>query len=130
MEWPLRLGSTCGAVSVAPPYRADAYINALTGSPPATNVAVRVGPGRKISLTTPYGQRLTALEAGRYTVTVNDLSPRDSFHLLGPGTNRSTSVRAVGTRTWTLNLPPGTYRYRSDRPNSKLRGIFVVLATD
>jgi hypothetical protein len=39
MEWPLRPASGCGAISVAPPYRADAYITALTGAPPANVLA-------------------------------------------------------------------------------------------
>jgi hypothetical protein len=129
MEWPLRPASGCGAISVAPPYRVDAYVTALTGSPPAANIGVSVAPGPKLSLIAPYGQPLTELEAGKYTVTVSDRSRRDNFHLLGPATNRSTGVRAVGTMNWTLNLRPGTYRYRSDRPSSKLRGTFVVLAT-
>jgi hypothetical protein len=130
MEWPLRLGSTCNAISVAPPYRADAYIQALTGSAPPKTLTVQIGPGSQLSLKTPYGQPLSALEAGDYTMTVSDLSPRENFHLIGPGTNQATGVRAVGTTTWTLNLRTGTYRYRSDRQHSKLRGTLAVLASD
>jgi hypothetical protein len=129
MEWPLRPGSTCNAISVAPPYRAEAYIQALTGSAPPTTLTVNVGPGSQISLKTPYAQRLTALEAGQYTMTITDVSPRENFHLIGPGLNQSTGLRAVGTTTWMLSLRAGSYRYRSDRPHSKLRGTLAVLAT-
>jgi len=126
MEWPLRLGSGCSAISVAPPYRADSYVTALTGSPPATTLTAEVGT--TFALTSPYGRPLTALTPRTYTLTVTDRSKRESFHLIGPGVNRSTGVAGRGTATWQLDLRPGTYAYRSDRKGSKLRGSFVVLA--
>lgn len=110
MEWPLRLGSNCSAISVAPPYKADAYVQALTGSPPATTLTVEVSSGSNATLKTAYGQPLTALESGTYTMAVNDASTHENFHLVGPGTNRSTSVRGVGTTSWPLT----SYRARID----------------
>jgi hypothetical protein len=130
IEWPLRRGSDCRDISVAPPYKADAFIEALTGSPPPTALTASVGPGASVSMKTPDGDPLTALEAGDYTLAVSDLSAKDNFHLVGPGINIATTKRFVGTKTWTLRLTAGTYRYRSDRKAPHLRGSFAVLATD
>jgi hypothetical protein len=130
IEWPLRRGSDCRDISVAPPYKAEAFIEALTGSPPPTGLTASLGPRASVSLKTPDGDPLTALETGGYTLTVSDLSAKDNFHLVGPGVNMATTKRFVGTKTWTLRLTAGKYRYRSDRKASHLRGTFVVLATD
>lgn len=129
MEWPLRLGSNCAAISVAPPYQAETYIEAVTGSAPPATLTVDLSPRGQLSLKTPYGQPLTALEAGTYTTNIDDASPRENFHLIGHGTNRATSIRGVGTTTWTLKLQPGVYQYRSERAHSELHGTIIVLAT-
>jgi hypothetical protein len=128
IEWPLTRGSGCRDISVAPPYKANAFIEALTGSAPSTRLSAMVGPGSKMSLVSPYGNALTALEAGEYTLAVTDLSAKENLHLSGPGVNLSTKARFRGTTTWPLVLKPGLYRYRSDRPKSKLRGTISVLA--
>ena len=83
---------------------------ALTGS---------VGPKRTISL-----KPKSALP-GPAVVTVNDRSKTDNFHLTGPGVNKKTGVKTRGKATWTVNLVPGVYTYRSDK-TKKLRGSFVV----
>jgi hypothetical protein len=127
LEWPIRRGSLCHDFSVAPPYKADAFIRALTGSPPSNQIAVIVGPDRTLSLKTPYGERVTALEAGDYTFAVSDVSRTDDVHITGLGVNVATGVRFRGNKTWTLRLKPGTYRYRSDRRKSHLNGAFIVL---
>jgi hypothetical protein len=129
IEWPLRRDSGCRDISVAPPYKADAFVQALTGSAPSTRLSATVGPGSKMSLMAPYGNALTALEAGEYTLAVTDLSTKENLHLSGPGVNLSNRPRFRGTTTWRLVLKPGLYRYRSDRPKSKLRGTIFVLAT-
>lgn len=125
--WPLARGSTCQNWSVSPPYKADAFITALTGNPPPHNIVVTLGPGHTLSLETPYGQPVTALEAGRYSFAIADRSRSDNFHIIGPAVNRTTGRRFRGDKTWTLRLKPGTYRYRSDRPNSHLKGGFAAL---
>lgn len=124
--WPLRSGDTSNCF-VPPPYRASAFITALTGSPQPHEVTVAVGPGRRLTLMTPYGQPVTALEAGKYTFAASDESRTDNFHITGPKVNVATGLRFRGARTWTLRLRPGTYHYRSDRTKSLLRGTFVVL---
>jgi hypothetical protein len=127
MPWPLRAGSSCSAISTAAPYSAGAYISALRGGPTPMTVAVTLDAGAHARLTTAFGQPLTALESGTYTVTVSDNSPKQNFRLTGPGVSRATGVRSVGTSTWTIALAPGIYRYRSDALHSKLRGSFIVL---
>jgi hypothetical protein len=127
LAWPLQRGSTCQNWSVSAPYKADAFITALTGSSPPNQIAVTLGPGRTLALHTPYGQPVIALETGTYSFAVADRSRADNFHITGPAVNRATGRRFRGNRTWTLRLKPGTYRYRSDRPNSHLKGSFAVL---
>jgi plastocyanin len=78
-----------------------------------------VGPKKSISL-----KPKSALP-GPATVTVNDRSKTDNFHLTGPGVNKKTGLKTRGKVTWTVTLQPGVYRYRSDKTN-KLRGSFVV----
>jgi hypothetical protein len=126
-EWPLRRGSPCKDFSVSPPLRADAYINALTGSAPPSTLRVSVSSGGHLSLRTSYGDPVTALETGRYTISVRDASKKDGFHLLGRGVNRRTGLAFRGTKSWTVRLHAGRYRFRSDRPRSKLGGAFLVL---
>ena len=127
LDWPLQRNSPCQAFSVPPPYNSNAFITALTGSPPSRRIAVTVGPNRTLALTTPYGQHVTALEAGGYTFAVTDQSRTDDIHITGPRLDIATRLRFRGTRTWKLRLRPGTYHYRSDRPKSHLKGTFVVL---
>jgi hypothetical protein len=122
MAWPLRAGRQCG---VSAPYRADAYIKELTGSlPPATLHATVTRNG--LALRTSYGDSVTALEAGRYTVRVTDRSASNDFHLVGPGVDRRTALAFRGRTSWTVELKRGTYRYRSDPRGATVRS-FVVL---
>jgi plastocyanin len=78
-----------------------------------------VGPKKSISL------RPKSALPGPATVTVNDRSKTDNFHLTGPGVNKKTGVKTRGKATWTVTLQPGVYSYRSDK-TKKLRGSFVV----
>jgi len=126
MEWPKGAGGECRDISVSPPYRADAYITALSGSPPSSTLAATVTPNA-ISFRTPYHQPVTALEAGKYEVVVSDTSLRTGFQLVGAGANTKTGDRFRGTVRWRLNLRPGTYHYRADGSRDNLRQSFVVL---
>jgi hypothetical protein len=89
------------------------------GALPPAKLAGTVGPGRAISL------KPKAAEVGAATITVNDRSRKDNFHLTGPGVNRKTGVAMRGRVTWNVTLQPGTYTYRSDK-TKKLRGTFRV----
>jgi len=128
LTWPLVRGSSCKNISVPPPYKVNAFITALTGSPPPQAMTVTVGPGQTLTLTTPYGQPVTALEAGTYSFTVTDRSANDNIRITGPGVTVATGLGSRGHTTWRLQLKPGTYAYRSDRQNSRLHGSFTVLA--
>lgn len=89
------------------------------GDVPPVQVAGSVGPKKTISL------RPKTAQAGPMTLTVNDRSKTDNFHLSGPGVNKKTGVAFRGRVTWQLNLAPGRYTYRSDKAK-KLRGTFTV----
>ena len=86
----------------------------------------RVGPGKKISLTTASGSKVKTLAAATYRLTVKDASRTDNFHLTGPGVNKKTGIASRGTATWKLALRKGIYRYRSDA-HAKLNGRFSVI---
>jgi plastocyanin len=96
-------------------------------APPAalTRLAGRVGPGATIALTNAAGKRASRVKAGRYRITVRDVSRTENFHLSGPGVNRKTGLRFRGTSTWTVSLRAGRYTYRSDR-SKRVRGVLVV----
>ena len=84
-----------------------------------TTFAAAVGPKRSISL------KPKIAEVGPATITVNDRSRVDNFHLTGPGVNKKTAVAFRGRVTWNVTLRPGTYAYRSDKHKS-LRGSLIV----
>jgi hypothetical protein len=89
------------------------------GTVAPTRLAASVGPKRTISL------KPKIVEVGPATLTVNDRSRSDNFHLTGPGVNKKTGVAFRGRVTWNVSLQPGSYTYRSDKHKS-LRGSFVV----
>ncbi len=84
-----------------------------------TKLAAAVGPKRSISL------KPKITEVGPATITVNDRSRVDNFHLTGPGVNKKTAGAFRGRVTWNVTLRPGTYSYRSDKHKS-LRGSLIV----
>jgi hypothetical protein len=94
--------------------------------PPAGKLSGKVTT-KAISLKTSAGAKVKSLTARKYKVTVSDTSKTQNFHLTGPGVNKKTGVAARATATWTLNLKPGKYTYRSDK-SRKLRGTFTVRA--
>jgi plastocyanin len=84
-----------------------------------TQFAAAVGPKRTISLKPKTAQ------VGPATITVNDRSRGDNFHLAGPGVNKKTGVAFRGRVTWNVTLQPGIYSYRSDK-HKNMRGSLVV----
>jgi hypothetical protein len=95
--------------------------------PPSPGRLIGKVTSKAISLKTSAGLRVKSLAQATYKIAVTDSSKTQNFHLTGPGVNRRTPVGAKVKRTWTVNLKPGTYRYRSDKKR-RLRGTFVVLA--
>ena len=76
-------------------------------------------------LKTASGSRFKQLTAGRYSITVKDLTKADNFHLVAPGTNRRTGVNSKSTTTWNVTLRAGSGTYRSDA-HKRLHGAFRV----
>ena len=82
------------------------------------------GPGFTITLK-KSGTKVTKLKAGKYSLTVNDLSNIHNFHLLGSGVNKKTSVTGKGKTTWTVSLQKGkTYRFLCDPHATTMKGSF------
>ena len=79
-------------------------------SPP--QLAGTVGPGFTISLKSA-GKKVATLKHGKYTFKVGDKSTIHNFTLNGPG-QKNTTITAtgfVGTKTATLTLKKGGYRF-------------------
>ena len=74
------------------------------------------------------GSKVRSIVEGTYKVAVNDTAKTQNFHLVGPGVNRKTGVKARTKATWTLALTVGKYTYKSDKKR-RLRSSFMVTAT-
>ncbi len=109
----LSLAGLAAAVSVARPASTD---GALQGT---------VGPGYSINLT-QNGVKVTHLDPGTYTITVNDQADIHNFDLFGPGVKESTGVDTTGTVTWTVTFTDGTYNYVCDAHPASMKGSFTV----
>jgi plastocyanin len=82
------------------------------------------GPGFTITLK-KSGTKVTKVKAGKYSITVSDLSSIHNFHLIGPGVNKKTSVAGKGKTTWTVTLQKGkTYRFLCDPHATTMKGSF------
>jgi Copper binding proteins, plastocyanin/azurin family len=79
-----------------------------------------VGPGFTITLPHP------PTKPGRVKLVVSDRSSSHDFHLTGPGVNVSTTVGGTGTKTFTITLKKGTYRYMCDPHKSFMKGSFTI----
>ena len=72
-----------------------------------------IGPGYTISLKNANGKKVTTLKHGKYTFIVHDESSMHNFTLNGPGVKKKTitDTSFMGTKTVTLTLKKGTYKY-------------------
>jgi plastocyanin len=92
----------------------------------AKTLSGTVGPGFTISLKSG-GKKVKSVKAGRYTIRVSDKSSIHDFHLRGPGVNKViTSVGFKGTKSTSVKLKKGTYRYVCDPHSSEMKGSFKV----
>jgi plastocyanin len=80
----------------------------------------------KIEMKNSANRTLKTVKAGTHRITVEDKASIHSFHLIGPGVNKATSISGVGETTWTVNLRPGKYTYFCDPHASSMRGSFRV----
>ena len=86
-----------------------------------------VGPGFTITLKKGTA-KVTKLKAGKYTLVVKDLSSAHNFDLKNPKGKSvvKTSVSATGTKTYTVTLTKGTWRFVCDPHSSFMKGSFTV----
>jgi plastocyanin len=79
-----------------------------------------VGPGFTITM----AKKPT--KAGKIKLVVADTASIHNFHLTGPGVNVKTSVSGTGTKTFTITLKKGTYKFVCDPHSSSMKGSFKV----
>ena len=86
-----------------------------------------VGPGYLIKLTRG-GKRVTKIKAGTYTFVISDRSSFHSYGLDGPKgyAKDFTSVPFKGTKTFTVKLKAGKYKYYCSAHESSMFGFFTV----
>ena len=103
---------------------------ALAGTGTAATPRLAGTDGPSFTITLKSGTKVVkTLKAGSYTLVVADKSSTHSFHLFGPGVNKTTAVGFIGTKTWTVKLKPGTYTYQCDvHAASGMKGTFKVTA--
>jgi plastocyanin len=80
----------------------------------------------KIEMKNSANSPLKTVKAGTHRIKIEDKTSIHSFHLTGPGVNKSTSVSGVGEAIWTVKLKPGKYTYFCDPHASSMRGSFRV----
>jgi hypothetical protein len=91
-----------------------------------STVSGSVGPGFTISLERK-GKKVKTLRPITYKFRIKDRSDSHNFHLRGPGVNRRiTSVDFTGTKSASIKLKKGTYRYVCDPHASDMKGSFKV----
>jgi plastocyanin len=102
-------------------------VTSIGSTATAKTVKGTVGPGFTIGLTL-NGKKVTKLKAGTpYRFAISDRSSSHDFHLTGPGINRVlTSVGFSGTKSYTLTLKKGSYRFQCDPHASFMHGAFKV----
>jgi plastocyanin len=79
-----------------------------------------------ISLVDASGAKVKHIDAGTYTLTVQDRSVHHNFHLYGPGVDVATVTDTVGDQTFTVTLVDGTYIFVCDPHALTMRGVFTV----
>lgn len=101
-------------------------VGTAAAAPP--KVTGTVGPGHTIDLRLG-GKKVTKLKAGvAYRFVVTDRSEDHDFRLVGPGLDRVlTGEEFVGTRSFTLKLRPGAFRFYCAPHADEMRGGFRVV---
>ena len=93
-----------------------AALPALAATPVYTGT---VGPGFTIKMLKQPAK------PGTIKLVIQDKSNAHNFHLTGPGVNVKTSVPVVGTKTFTVTLKKGVYKFICD-PHPFMKGSFTV----
>jgi plastocyanin len=112
--------AAAAALTVAGPAAARTDVTTLHGT---------VGPGFSINLT-QNGKRVTRLKGGTYRIVVADRSPVHNFELEQESGGRAkrdvTSVSFTGTKTVTMRLANGSWKFYCDPHATSMRGFFTV----
>ena len=99
---------------------------APSGAMGPTKLKGSVGPGFTITLKKGTA-KVKTLKRGKYSITVSDKSNIHNFHLRGPGVNKViTATPFQGTKTVTVTLKKGIYRYVCDPHATVMKGTFRV----
>lgn len=112
------------AVSV-PGVSATGAVDAGKGTEHAQKVrklSGSVGPSFTISM------NRSSTRAGVYDITVVDNSSMHNFHFKGPGVDKKTKVRFVGTKVWHVRLKEGRYTFNCDVHPDTMNGRLRVTA--
>jgi plastocyanin len=101
--------------------------SALGHGTSAVTLKGTVGPGYTITLT-KAGKKVKTLKRGSYKFVISDRATIHSFSLDGPHgfAHDFTSVPFKGTKTATLKLKAGTYKYYCEAHESLMFGHFKV----
>lgn len=104
-----------------------AVSGASGGNRRARTLVGTVGPGFTIRLT-QNGKVVKTLKAGTYRLVVHDKAPVHAFSLDGPKgyAKDFTAVPFVGTKSFTLKLRVGAYKYYCPPHEPTMFGRFVV----
>jgi plastocyanin len=86
-----------------------------------------VGPGFTIKLTM-NNKVVKTLRAGTYKLVVHDMAPIHAFSLDGPNgfAKDFTTVPFTGTKTFTVNLKAGAYKYYCPPHEPSMFGRFTA----
>jgi plastocyanin len=100
---------------------------ATTGGSASGTLEGETGPGFTIEVSQD-GQDAETVEAGTYTLEVEDKSDMHNFRLIGPGVDEEvTDVPFVGDKSVKVTLEPGTYTYQCDpHAANGMKGTFTV----
>ncbi len=104
---------------------AAAALPAALAAPSARKLTATVGPGFTIAVQ-QNGRKVTRLPTGVYTIQVRDRSSSHNFKLQGPGVERATTIRFVGTKTWRVTLKRGVYSFECDPHDDSMSGLLRV----
>ena len=110
-----------------------AVVSVATAMPASASLAKAprltgtVGPGYTITLT-KAGKKVTKLKAGTYTFVIQDKSSSHSYGLDGPNgfAKDFTGVSFKGTKTFTVKLKAGKYKYYCSAHESTMFHNFTV----
>jgi hypothetical protein len=116
-----------GTALVASLLAALALATWSTATAAPTTLKGSVGPGETISLKAANGKKLSLVNRGTYRITIRDRSDEHNFYVSGPGVRKQlTGIDFVGTKTVTVTLRSGTYRFVCVPHADDMRGAFRV----